>query len=68
MAQMAGTEQTGSPQTGAPRRGFRAWLAHAFAVEPYDETSLSADERQAIERLAKRIDERGLSTVTPSLW
>jgi len=45
-----------------PPRGMRAWLAHAFAVEPYDETSLTEEERQVIERLAERIHARRLTT------
>jgi hypothetical protein len=63
MAAMTGNEQTDSAPAEAPQpQGWSARLKHAFAVEPYDETSLSAEERQAIERLAARIDERGLTT------
>lgn len=48
-------------------RGFRAWLKHAFAVEPYDESSLSAEEKEALERLAARIHEKRLSSAA-ILW
>ena len=50
-----------------PARGFRAWLKHAFAVEAYDESVLGAEEKQAIERLAARIHEKGLTSAA-ILW
>jgi len=44
----------------APPRGFRAWLAHAFAIERYDESSLSEEEKDLLTRLALKIKERNL--------
>lgn len=55
-----------APPADKPR-GLRAWLKHAFAVEPYDESSLAEAEKQAITRLAARIEERGLATAA-ILW
>jgi hypothetical protein len=45
-----------------PQAGFRAWLAHAFAVDAYDESSLSPAEKQVLDYIARRIDERGMGT------
>jgi len=45
----------------APKRGLRAWLAHAFAVEPYDETSLSAEEKAALDRIALGVHAKGMT-------
>jgi hypothetical protein len=52
--------------TNAPR-GWRAWLAHAFAVEKYDESSLSDEEKELLTRLALQIQRRGVSTAA-ILW
>lgn len=43
-------------------RGWRAWLAHAFAVEKYDESSLSDEEKEILTRLALQIDKRGVNS------
>jgi hypothetical protein len=47
--------------------GWRAWLAHAFAVEKYDESSLSPEEKVLLTRLAVQINTRGLSPAA-ILW
>src|SRR5687768_16453334 len=44
----------------APPRGWRAWLAHAFAVEKYDESSLNAEEKELLTQLARQIERRGV--------
>ena len=41
---------------------MREWFAHAFAIEPYDESSLAEEEKTLIDRLAWQINERGLAT------
>lgn len=56
-----------TPQPAGPQRGLRAWLAHAFAIEPYDENSLSLEERSLLERLALQIHKRGLTSAAV-LW
>jgi hypothetical protein len=63
MADAPGPQDDGRP---APR-GFRAWLRHAFAVEPYDESSLSEEERAVLRRLAQQIERRGLTSAA-ILW
>lgn len=40
---------------------FNAWLAHAFAIEAYDETSLSEEERASLTRVAEAVHGRGLT-------
>ena len=63
-------DKTIKPDSGepaAPAKGWRAWLAHAFAIEPYDESSLSDEEKAVLERLAQQIDKRGLTTAAV-LW
>ena len=42
-------------------RGWRHWWQHAFAVEKYDESSLSEDEKNTLLNLAKRIHDRGMA-------
>lgn len=42
--------------------GWRAWLAHAFAVDKYDETSLAPEEKALLTRLAVEINARGMAT------
>ena len=42
--------------------GWRAWLAHAFAVDKYDESSLEPEEKALLTRLAVEINSRGMST------
>jgi hypothetical protein len=49
------------------QRGLRAWLAHAFAIEPYDETSLAPEERAVLDRLAMQIEKRKLTSAAV-LW
>jgi hypothetical protein len=56
------TNKPDAAPAAAPARGLRAWCAHAFAIEPYDETSLSPEEKAVLERLAKQIDDRHLTT------
>ncbi|MDQ3023630.1 MAG: hypothetical protein M3R04_04470 [bacterium] len=46
----------------APPRGWSAWLAHAFAVDKYDETSLGDEEKALITRLAVDINAKGMGT------
>ena len=55
------------PSGGGRPRGLVAWLKHAFAVDRYDETSLSEDDREILERLARRIHERQM-TAPAILW
>ncbi len=56
-----------TPAPAEQPRGFRAWLAQAFAIEAYDENSLSVEERAVLERLALQIDKRGLTSAAV-LW
>jgi hypothetical protein len=42
--------------------GWRTWLAHAFAVDKYDESSLEPEEKALITRLAIEINARGMAT------
>lgn len=44
-----------------PPSRFKAWLAHAFAIEAYDETSLSEVERASLTRVAEAVHGRGLT-------
>jgi hypothetical protein len=44
------------------RGGWREWLAHAFAVEKYDASSLSDEEQAVLTQLARQIHSRGLTT------
>ena len=48
-------------------RGFKAWLKHAFHVEPYDETSLSEEDRDVLERVAQRIHDKKM-TPAAIMW
>lgn len=50
-----------------PRRGLRAWLRHAFAVEKYDESSLSEQDKEVLQSLAKAIHGRRL-TAAAIVW
>jgi hypothetical protein len=43
-------------------KGWRAWWAHAFAVEKYDESSLSGEEKAMLTRVALEIQRRGMTT------
>lgn len=61
------TNKPEAAPAAAPARGWRAWWAHAFAIEPYDESSLSEEEKAVLERLAQQIDKRGLTTAAV-LW
>jgi hypothetical protein len=47
-----------SPKPG----GWRTWLAHAFAVDKYDESSLEPEEKALLTRLAVEIHARGMGT------
>lgn len=40
------------------------WLRHAFAVEPAGPPQLSADETRVVDRLARGVVRRGLTTPT----
>jgi hypothetical protein len=51
----------------APPRGFWNWLRYAFAVEKYDESSLSEDDKGALQRLAERVHARR-TTSAVILW
>jgi hypothetical protein len=42
--------------------GWRAWLAHAFAVDKYDASSLAPEEQALLTRLAVEINARGMAT------
>jgi hypothetical protein len=48
-------------------QGFRAWLAQAFAIEAYAESSLSPQERAVLERMALQIHKRKLTSAA-ILW
>jgi hypothetical protein len=56
-----------APSGGERPRGLIAWLKHAFAVERYDESSLNADDKEILERLAQRIHEKRM-TAPAILW
>ena len=43
-------------------RSFQDWLKQAFAVEKYDASSLSEEDRAILVRLAKQIHARGLAS------
>jgi len=45
-----------------PERGFMGWLRHAFAIEEFSEDSLSSDEKEVLEEIARIIQRRGMST------
>lgn len=47
---------------GSWLRSVRAWFKYAFAVDKYDESSLSTGEKEILERLAAQIHGRGLSS------
>jgi hypothetical protein len=55
------------PEEAGPPRGFWAWLRHAFAVEKYDESSLSEDDKSALQRLAERLHAKRLDSAA-ILW
>jgi hypothetical protein len=42
--------------------GWRTWLAHAFAVDRYDESSLAPEEKALLTRMALEIHARGMAT------
>jgi hypothetical protein len=42
--------------------GWRAWLAHAFAIDKYDESSLEPAEKALLTRLALEINARSMAT------
>jgi hypothetical protein len=44
------------------RERFTAWWRHAFAVDKYDESSLSEEDRLALQSLAARIHASGMTT------
>jgi hypothetical protein len=46
----------------SPPTGWRDWLAHAFAVDKYDESSLEPEERALLTRIGVEIAARGLAT------
>lgn len=48
-------------------RGLRAWLRHAFAVEKYEESSLSDADKRILRKIAGQIHERRL-TAAAILW
>lgn len=48
-----------------PPGGIKGWLAHAFAVDKFDESSLSEDEKDVLDRLAKQIVKKQM--VTPAM-
>jgi len=48
-------------------RGWKAWLKHAFHVEPYDETSLSEEDREILDRVAERIHDKKM-TPAAIMW
>jgi hypothetical protein len=50
-----------------PARGWRARWAHAFAIEKYDETSLTQEERMVLDNLALQIEKRRLTSAAV-LW
>ncbi len=52
---------------GQRPRGFRAWLKHAFAVEKYEESSLSDADKRILRKIAGQIHERRL-TAAAILW
>lgn len=63
-------EQPGALPGGDPRGWWsrlKDWCRHAFEVEAYDESSLSEEERELLDRLAKWIDDRKL-TAAAILW
>lgn len=46
---------------GGRKRGMLAALREAFAMEPFDESSLSEEERTALDNLAKSISDRHMT-------
>jgi len=50
-----------------PPGGLKGWLRHAFAVEPFDESCLLPEEKAVLERLARQIHSRRL-TSPAILW
>lgn len=46
----------------AQPKGWRAWLAHAFAIERFDESSLAEEEKALLTRIAREIHARGMAT------
>jgi hypothetical protein len=53
--------------TPTPLRGWRAWLAHAFAVDKYDESSLAPEEKALLQRIALAIQAQGM-TAAAIFW
>jgi hypothetical protein len=47
--------------------GLRAWLRHAFAVEKYDESSLTEQDKEVLQSLAKAIHEKRM-TAAAIVW
>jgi hypothetical protein len=41
---------------------IKAWFAHAFAVEKYDESTLAPEERGVLDKIARQVNQRGLVT------
>lgn len=64
---MMGMEGDGSSGKGGRASGLRSWLRHAFAVEKYDESCLSADDKRILGKIARQIHDRGL-TAAAILW
>jgi hypothetical protein len=60
------TQATDSEAPPQPR-GLKAWLKHAFAIEKNDESSLSADDKAVLLRMAERIHERRMGSAA-ILW
>jgi len=50
-----------------PQGGLLAWFRHAFAVEQYDEASLNVDDKEILERIARRVHEKKMTAAT-ILW
>lgn len=50
-----------------PASGFWSWFRHAFAVDKYDEDSLSEDDKEILARVARRIHEKNMTAAT-ILW
>lgn len=50
-----------------PAGGLLAWFRHAFAVDKYDENSLSEEDKAILEKVARRIHEKKMTAAT-ILW
>jgi hypothetical protein len=51
----------------AARGGFWSWFRHAFAVDKFDESSLSDDDKEILARVALRVHEKKM-TAAAILW